>query len=250
MKRIVLLAILAAVFASSCYNEGRLVNNPAPLMQYQYKPTQASLLSVAKAYAEAINQNLADKVLHPGQYADYGVALAQLGCREQANVMFNNEKTFFPNSAKYVDFLKQRLTPFYANESRCDTSKIDLKTLDTITIVLTPEEVALQQQIESDPEYQRLQKQLQKEEKEQRAKDLKKAKELKAKQQAADRKAQAKEKERLQKEKAAAKKQAEKEKAAARKQAEKEKAATKKQAEKERAAAKKEAEKAAKSQNK
>lgn len=242
MKRTAIWAIIAAILATSCYNEGKLVDNPAPLMQYQFKPTEASLLAVAKAYAEAINANQKNNVMHPGQYADYGVALAQLGCREQANVMFNNEKTFFPNSSKYVDYLKQTLTPYYASDNHADTTRIDIKTLDTIHITLTPEEIALQQQIESDPEYQQLQKQLQKEEREQKAIALKKSKELKAKEQAEQRKALAKEKERQQKEKAAAKKQAEKERAAAKKQAEKDKALAKKNAEKAKAQAKKDAE--------
>ena len=80
---------------AACYNEGRLVVNPAPLAQYQFKPTEARMLETAKAYAEAINQNLKQGAIHPGLYADYGVALARLGCLEQANTMFNNEKAFF-----------------------------------------------------------------------------------------------------------------------------------------------------------
>lgn len=243
MRKIVILTIVATLLASACYNEGQMMLNPTPLMQHQFKPTQASLLNVAKTYAETINQNKKKGLMHPGLFSDYGVALAQLGCYEQANVMLNNEKMFFPNNSLYVDYLKSVLTPNYLNSHVTDTSLIDLKTLDTIPITLTPDELALQQQVEADPEYQRLQKQLQKEEKEQQAKALKKAKEQRAKEQANERKAKAKAKEREQKAKAAAKKQAEKERAAAKKQAEKEKAAAKKQAEKEKAAAKKQAEK-------
>lgn len=162
MKKITILAVFASLLATACYNEGILTTNPAPLMQHQFKPTQASLLAVAKTYAEAINDNLDHQRLHPGQYADYGVALAQLGCAQQANIMFNNEKMLFPNSIQYVDYLKKKLTPFYASDNHADTTHINLPTLDTIHITLTPEEIALQQQIESDPEYQRMQKQLQK----------------------------------------------------------------------------------------
>lgn len=206
-----LMACLAFMMAA-CYNEGTLVTNPAPLTEYQFKPTQAKLLKVAKAYAESINDNLAHKTLHPGLYADYGVALAQLGCLDQANTMFNNEKAFFPNSTAYVDMLIKTFTPQQAGDRHIDTSHIDLKTLDTIAVVLTPEEEALQRQLEEDPEYQRMLKQQQKEEKEQKAIEARKAKEARAKAREAERKAAAKEKERQQKAKAAAKKQAEKEK--------------------------------------
>ena len=126
-----LMACLAFMMAA-CYNEGTLVTNPAPLTEYQFKPTQAKLLKVAKAYAESINDNLAHKTLHPGLYADYGVALAQLGCLDQANTMFNNEKAFFPNSTAYVDMLIKTFTPQQAGDRHIDTSRIDLKTLDTI----------------------------------------------------------------------------------------------------------------------
>lgn len=232
MKRVFFWALITSLLAVSCYQEGKLVSNPAPLMYYQFKPTEAQLLAVTKTYAEAINQNLKTKLLHPGQYADYGVALARLGQLDRANVMFNNEKTLFPNSSLYVDFLKQTYVPAYMSDHRFDTSFIDVKALDSIHVTLTPEELALQQQIEADPEYQRMQKQLAKEEKEQQTAAMKKSREQQAKAKAAERKAAAKEKERQQKERAAAKKAAEKERAKAKKQAEKERAAAKKAAKK------------------
>lgn len=240
MKRIIFATIASclALAMASCYNEGTLVTNPAPLTEYQFKPTQAKLLNVAKTYAESINDNLAHNTLHPGLYADYGVALAQLGCLEQAHTMFNNEKAFFPNSTAYVDMLIQTLTPQLAADKHIDTSKIDLKTLDTIRITLTPEEEALQQQLFDDPEYQRMLKQQQKEEKELKAQEARKAKEARAKAREAERKAAAKEKEKQQKAKAAAKKQAEKEKKQAAKEAQKAKKEAEKAKQKEAKAAK------------
>lgn len=196
MKKVFFGAIITALLSVACYHEGRLVSNPAPLMYYQFKPTEAQLLAVAKTYAEAINQNLKDNLVHPGQYADYGVALAKLGQLDQANIMFNNEKFLFPNNSLYVDFLRQTFVPAQLSNIHTDTSRIDVKRLDSIPVVLTPEEQALQQQIESDPEYQRMQKQLAKEEKEQRTAAIKKAREQQAKAKAAERKAAAKEKER------------------------------------------------------
>ena len=231
MKKVIITLLLPCCLLAACYNEGRLVVNPAPLALYQFKPTEARLLETAKAYADAINQNLEQGAIHPGLYADYGVALARLGCLQQANTMFNNEKTFFPNSTIYVDYLIKTFTPQQADDRHIDTSKIDLKTLDTIRITLTAEEASILRQLENDPEYQRQLKQQLKEEKEQKALANKKAKKELAK---------AKEKER--KAKAAAKAKAQKEKEAAKKAADKAKKQEAKEAEK----AKREAEKARK----
>lgn len=221
MKKNIFWFMAAALLTTACYNEGTLVNNPSPLMLYQHKPTEVRLLALTKSYAEAINRNLEEKVVHPGQYADYGVALAKLGLLEQANQMFNNEKTLFPNSSKYVDFLKRTYTPNFFADSHFDTSKIDLKTLDTIKVEFTPEELAAQQELEADPEYQKMLKQQQLEEKEAKAKAVKQARQERAKAKEAERKAQTKAKEKEKREKEQAKKAAEKERAKAKKEEQK-----------------------------
>ena len=208
MRKAIFTMLMTCCLLTACYNEGRLVVNPAPLAQYQFKPTEARLLETAKAYAEAINQNLDQHTMHPGLYADYGVALARLGCFEQAYIMFNNEKTFFPNSIAYVDYLISTFTPQMSADKHFDTSHIDLKTLDTIRITLTPEEESIKRQIESDPEYQRQLKQQLKEEKEQKAIETKKARREQAKAKEKERKEKAKAKEKAQKEKESAKKAA------------------------------------------
>lgn len=150
--------VVGLLTTGGCVQEGVLVQVPATLMQYQHKPTEARLLALAHSYAEAINSNLQQQAPCPGQYADYGVALARLGCLSTANVMFNNEKFFFPNSTLYVDVLKATLTPSYKDDHRIDTSMIDLMTLDTITVRLTPEEEALRRQQEEDPAYKQMMK--------------------------------------------------------------------------------------------
>ena len=228
MKKKLLWLMATALLTASCYNEGTLVNNPAPLLQYQHKPTEARLLTLAKSYAEAINQNLKDHVIHPGQYADYGVALAKLGLQEQANVMFNNEKTFFPNSTKYVEFLKRTYTPNLFADNHFDTSKIDVKALDSIRVEYTPEELAAQQELEADPEYQKMLKLQQLEEKEAKAAAVKKAREERAKAKKAERKAQTKAREKEKREKEQVKKAAEKERAKAKKAEQKAKEEAKK----------------------
>ena len=162
MKRIKtysLLCVTALCLTAACSSEGPLVEVPATLMRYQHHPTEARLLALAKSYAEAINRNLEQKTPCPGQYADFGVALAQLGRPEQANIMFNNERMLFPNSSQYVDFLKQTLTPDRVSDWQTDTSRIDVDALDSIHVNYTPEEEALRRQMEADPEYKRLMKQ-------------------------------------------------------------------------------------------
>lgn len=173
MKRIRLYttaALLAgSLAATGCVHQGALVDVPATLMRYQHKPTEARLLTLARSYAESINRNLRQQSPCPGQYADYGVALARLGCTRQANTMFNNEKFLFPNSTLYVDILKQTLTPAYAAEGGIDTSLIDIHTLDTITVRYTPEEEALLRQLEEDPAYKQMLKERAKAERERQA---------------------------------------------------------------------------------
>ena len=162
MKRIkiyTVLCLLAAGLVAACSGEGSLVEVPATLMRYQHHPTEARLLALAKSYAEAINRNLEQQTPCPGQYADYGVALARLGQNTQANIMFNNEKMLFPNSSQYVDFLKQSLTPNQAADMRTDTTRINVEALDSIPITYTPEEEALRRQQAEDPDYKRLMKQ-------------------------------------------------------------------------------------------
>lgn len=162
MKRIrtyLLIAVAAGSLTVACSGEGSLVEVPATLMRYQHHPTEARLLALAKSYAEAINRNLEQQTPCPGQYADYGVALARLGRNTEANIMFNNEKMLFPNSSQYVDFLKQTLTPNQAADNRTDTTRIDVEALDSIPITYTPEEEALRRQQAEDPEYKRLMKQ-------------------------------------------------------------------------------------------
>lgn len=178
LRRVSLLVFSFYILVSfaSCVSEGTLTEAPAALMLYQTKPSDSRLVEVAKAYAGAINANLGEGVVHPGLYAEYGVTLARLGCLQQANTMFNNERQFFPGSQWYVEVLKATLTPAFAADTLWDTTKIDIKTLDTIPVTLTAEEEALRRQQAADPEYQRFLKAQQREEREQQALEKEKAK--------------------------------------------------------------------------
>lgn len=188
----ILLALLVAGLFTACVGEGKLVEVPTTLMQYQHHPTQARALSLAKSYAEAINQNLRAQTPFPGQYADYGVVLAQLGCTQQANLMFNNEKFLFPGSTRYIDLLRQTLTPNHLADNRVDTSQINQYTLDTIPITYTAEEQALIDQQNADPEYQRQLKLKAQEERQKQLSNRKKAQKEREKARKAQQKARKK----------------------------------------------------------
>lgn len=187
--------LIAGGIVAGCAHQSTLVEVPATLMHYQHKPTEAKLLTLAKSYAEAINHNLEQQNPCPGQYADYGVALARLGCAEQANVMFNNEKFLFPNSSLYIDKLKQSLVPAYCTDNHTDTSRINIKTLDTIKITYTPEEEAILRQQADDPAFKQMLKEQAKIEREQQAEMNRKAKAEREKARKAEQRAQAKERE-------------------------------------------------------
>lgn len=210
MKKRTLTAIGAALLLGACISDGMLAEQPTALVAYRQKPTEAGLLALAKTYAEAINSNKAAGVMRPGLYADYGVALAGLGCYEEAAVMFNNEAQYFPAGAAYVDTLRHALLPPRCATTRTDTSAIDLATLDTIAITYTAEEQALIDQIKADPEYQKQQKELARLEKANQALEKKAAKQQERKAKEEERKAKAEAKVRAQKEREAALKSKEK----------------------------------------
>lgn len=83
----------------------------AEVLSYQTDATYGGLHVLAVAYAENINAAVKEDTLHPGMYADYGVALALMGHTGSANQMFNAEVRTFPESAGMVRRLKQHLMP-------------------------------------------------------------------------------------------------------------------------------------------
>lgn len=208
MKRYWIIILLAGALAAACVSDGTLVEQPAALMHYRQKPTESKLLDLARSYAEAINSNLDNQTMRPGLYADYGVALARLGCKEAACTMFNNEAMLFPSSARYMAALKHALLPELTARTATDTSHIVLSTLDTIRITFTPEERAAREALANDPEYQKQLKAKQKAEREQQAIAKKEVQKQKAKEKQAEQKAKAKAKEQERKAKEEAKRAA------------------------------------------
>lgn len=193
---------------AACVSDGPLVGEPAALMHYRQHPTESKLLALARSYAEAVNTHLDNRTMRPGLYADYGVALARLGCKEAANTMFNNEAMLFPASAPYIIVLKQTLVPELAAVGTPDTSHIAIATLDTIRVAFTAEETAAIQALQADPAYQKQLREQQKAERAQQAQAKKEAQKEKAKARAAEQKAKAKAKEDARKAKEEAKRAA------------------------------------------
>lgn len=102
--------LLATLLLSAC--SGTYHGLPrAEMLAYQTYRTYGSLHALASAQAQAINDAVKADTLHPGQYADYGVALALMGHKSAACRMLNAEIKAFPESRSLVYRIKQRLMP-------------------------------------------------------------------------------------------------------------------------------------------
>ena len=108
--RIVAALLFAVVACIACSGEYRGVSSAA-LLECQTRPTYGALHSLAMEYATRVNDAAAHDTLHPGLYADYGVALALMGRKDAACRMLNAEMKVFPQSRGVVQRLKQRLLP-------------------------------------------------------------------------------------------------------------------------------------------
>ena len=109
MKKTIYIAF-AAILLAGC--SGRYIGQPREAMLlYQTEPTYGSLYSLASAYADNINAAVAADTLHPGMYADYGVALALMGHNEEACRMMNVEVKAFPQSIGMMRRISARILP-------------------------------------------------------------------------------------------------------------------------------------------
>lgn len=213
-----LLLLAVTVGCDSTSELQRTLNKNA--MEYEKHPTNYNLTALAHSYGELLNAQVGDTV-RPGFFAEYGVALAQLGKNSEANRMFNNEVMLYPNSARYVRQLKLQLVPEYISDSVADTSTIYIIELDS-DYPSTPE-LQGEQDATIDKETMKI---LRAKEKEQR--ELNRAAAQKAKKKA---------KKEAEKQKKAAAKQKAKEKEALRKEQQRQREAAREQRARERAAA-------------
>lgn len=108
--RKILSLLLLAILLAGC--SGQYIGQPREaVLSYQTDPTYGSLYELAMAYAETINASVKADTLHPGMYADYGVALALMGHDQEACRMLNAEVKAFPQSYGMVSRIQQRMLP-------------------------------------------------------------------------------------------------------------------------------------------
>ncbi|MBP5676902.1 MAG: DUF4810 domain-containing protein [Bacteroidales bacterium] len=81
------------------------------MLAYHTKSTYGSLYELADAYSQSINSALNVDTLHPGMYADYGVALALMGHEEEGCRMLNAEAAAFPQSGNIMRRIALQLMP-------------------------------------------------------------------------------------------------------------------------------------------
>ncbi len=87
------------------------------MLDYQFNSTYGSLYSLAAAHAESLNSAVKADTLHPGMYAEYGVALALMGHDGEACRMLNAEAKAFPESRLMVRRIKERLLPTMVDDT-------------------------------------------------------------------------------------------------------------------------------------
>lgn len=112
----IILMVAVLMLLSAC--SGQYKGMPrAEVLAYQTQSTYGGLYELALAYGEAINAAVKEDTLHPGMYADYGVALALMGHKGTACRMLNAEVRTFPESRNMVNRIKQRLMPDMMNDT-------------------------------------------------------------------------------------------------------------------------------------
>ncbi|MBQ9416993.1 MAG: DUF4810 domain-containing protein [Bacteroidales bacterium] len=115
MKRTCYIAI-AAIALAAC--SGRYASVPsAEVLAYQTGRTYGDLYNLSVAYAENLNAAVEADTIHPGMYAEYGITLALMGHRAEANRMLNSEAKAFPQSKALVQCIKQKLLPDFADDT-------------------------------------------------------------------------------------------------------------------------------------
>lgn len=106
----VVLHSVLLILIAAC--SGRYAGMPrAEVLAYQTQGTYGNLHALASELARSINAAAEADTLHPGMYADYGVALALMGHKEAACRMLNAEVRAFPESRPLVQRIKQRIMP-------------------------------------------------------------------------------------------------------------------------------------------
>ena len=136
-----LMIAMGALLLAAC--SGQYVGVPRnTVLSYQARPTYGHLYDMTEAYAVAINNAVAEDTMHPGMYAEYGVALALMGHDGEACLMLNAEARAFPQSRLMVQRIKQRLMPDLLADTMAplyplaDIDKLHLWAYDSVKALL------------------------------------------------------------------------------------------------------------------
>ena len=115
-RHINIILLAAVLLLAAC--SGRYIGTPrVAMLDYQTNGTYGSLYALATAHAESINAAVKADTLHPGMYAEYGVALALMGHDGEACRMLNSEVKAFPESRRMVRRIKERLLPAMVDDT-------------------------------------------------------------------------------------------------------------------------------------
>ncbi len=224
--RLLEVAMLATVVLAiwSCSHEKNVLQDPRVILEYNLDRTDSTLVAVETRYSEVINATeFNKKQVKPGVYADYAVALALDRKFHEADSFFNLEVHNYPESEKYVGFLKSKMTSDAGRKRVCE---------ERINDSIAREE-ALKKQLGDDFDFGKVTYPKGSKEYKQQQKEKKLAKKMKEK-----------EKKKAKKEREKAKKEAKKEREKAKQQMKDEREQQKKEAKKNREQQKKEQAKA------
>lgn len=130
------------ILLASC--SGRYIGQPSEAMlRYQTEQTYGSLYELADAYAQTINASVNADTMHPGMYADYGVALALMGHNEEACRWLNAEAAAFPQSRGMVVRIAAHVLPSCAidttlpmKQAIVDTAQLHRWAYDSLTALM------------------------------------------------------------------------------------------------------------------
>jgi hypothetical protein len=110
---IALLATLAALILSGC------ANRPQPLyfwdgyqqqVYQRFENTSSAEQQIAALEESLQKARASDRALPPGFHAHLGMLYAEIGKTDQVRQQFETEKTLFPESAQYMDFLMRKFS--------------------------------------------------------------------------------------------------------------------------------------------
>jgi hypothetical protein len=108
-----LLTLIAVAVLSGCVTQPQSLYYWDGYQQqvYQRFENKSSAQEQIAALEESLQKaRAADRSLPPGFHAHLGMLYAEIGKEDQVRQQFETEKTLFPESAQYMDFLLRKFT--------------------------------------------------------------------------------------------------------------------------------------------